>query len=136
MKEWILPTLGAMFFWGLWGFIPKITTRYLQPSHAIVYEVAGGIVLAAIVLWLNGFQVEVQPRGMILAMLTGMLGFLGALCFLTAASRGPVTLVASLSSLYPVLSVGLAVLILHETLSLRQSIGIALAIVAMILVAA
>lgn len=125
-----------MVFWGLWGFFPKITTRYLEPRHAIIYEVVGAIGLAVIVLGLNGFHVEVQPKGIAFATLTGTLGFLGAFCFLTAASKGPITLVATLSSLYPVISVVLAVVILHEPLSARQCVGIGLAIVSMVLVAA
>lgn len=135
MKEWILPTLGAMGFWGLWGFLPKITTRYLEPRHAIVYEVMGAIVLAIVMLGINGFQLAVEPRGIAVAVSTGVLGFLGAFCFLTAVSTGPVTLVATLSSLYPVISVILAVSILHESLSVRQGIGIGLAIASMILIA-
>jgi bacterial/archaeal transporter family protein len=68
--------------------------------------------------------------------MTGMLGFLGAFCFLNAVSTGPVTLVATLSALYPAISVLLAVFWLHEPVTLRQGIGIALAFAAMVLVAA
>jgi bacterial/archaeal transporter family protein len=136
MKEWLSPALGALIFWGLWSFIPKITTRYLEPRSAIIYEVGGAILLAIVFLFLLNFQVDVHPKGIALALTTGMLGFLGAFCFLVAVSKGPVTLVASLSSLYPALSVLLAVTLLHEALTLRQGFGIALAIVSIILVAA
>jgi transporter family protein len=121
--------------WGFWGFIPKITTRYLEPRSAIVYEVMGAVALALIVLISLNFRVEVHPKGIALASLTGMLGFLGAFCFLNAVTRGPVTLVATISALYPVVSVILAVTFLHEPMSLQQTFGIALALVAMILVA-
>ncbi len=45
MKEWILPTVATFICWGLWSFIPKITTKYIDPKSAIIYEVVGGIVL-------------------------------------------------------------------------------------------
>jgi bacterial/archaeal transporter family protein len=135
MKDWMLPTLGAMICWGFWGFIPKLTTRYLSPQSAIIYEVVGAMCLAAIALVSFKFQPDVHPTGIFLAIMTGMLGFLGAFCFLSAVSTGPVTLVATLSALYPVISIVLAVAFLHESISLRQGIGIVLALVAMILVA-
>ncbi|UBF25278.1 EamA family transporter [Kovacikia minuta CCNUW1] len=136
MKEWMLPTFGAFLCWGLWGFIPKITTRYLDPKSAIVFEVLGGICLAIITLFSLHFQPATHSKGVPLAMLTGMLGFLGAFCFLNAVSRGPVALVATLSALYPVVSVILAILVLGESITVRQGIGIGLAILSMMLVAA
>jgi transporter family protein len=135
-KDWLLPTFGALFLWGLWGFIPKLTTRYLDPKSAIVYEVMGGVLLAIAMLFVLNFRLTVHPTGIPLALSTGMLGFLGAFCFLSAVSKGPVTLVATVSALYPVVSVLLAVFWLQESVSFRQAIGIVLALLAMVLVAA
>jgi bacterial/archaeal transporter family protein len=136
MKDWILPTLGAMLCWGIWGFVPKLTTRYLSPQSAVIYEVVGAIGLAVMVLISLKFQPDFHPTGIFLAIITGMLGFLGAFCFLNAVTTGPVTLVATLSALYPVISVLLAVTFLHESITLRQGFGIALALAAVVLVAA
>ena len=136
MRDWILPTLCTFAFWGFWGFIPKITTRYLLPQDAIVYEVAGGLLVAVLALARVRFQLDFHPIGSALALSTGVLGFLGAFFFLTAVTKGPVSLVSSLSALYPVLTVLLAILFLHETMTLRQGLGVGLAAIAMILVAA
>ncbi len=136
MKPWLLPTLAALLFWGFWGFIPKLTTRYLPPQSAIVYEVMGAILLAAIALFLMDFRLQFHPQGAALAIATGSLGFLGAFCFLTAVTRGPVTLVATISALYPVVSVLLARALLQEPVTLLQGVGIVLALCAMLLVAA
>jgi bacterial/archaeal transporter family protein len=135
MREWILPAFGAFLCWGLWSFIPKLTTRYIDPKSAIVYEVIGGMLLIAI--FLIGFQVKpvVNPIGIALAITTGLVGFTGAFFFLTAMSRGPVTLVATLTALYPIVSVFLAIFLLHETVTLKQSIGIFLAIISVLLIA-
>ena len=136
MKEWLLPTLGTVVLWGLWGFFPKITTQYIDPQSAIVYEVLGGILLAAIALFVFNVQLNTNPTGIALAIATGTLGFTGAYLFLTAVSKGPVTLISTVSALYPVVSIFLATIFLHETVTLRQGVGIALAILAVILVAA
>lgn len=132
----MLPTFGALVAWGLWSFIPKLTTTYLEPKSAIIYEVLGGMLLGLLILFNLGFQPEVHPKGIALAILTGMLGFVGAFCFLNAVSKGPLAIVATVSALYPAVSVILAALLLHETLTVKQGIGIVLALLAMILVAA
>lgn len=135
MREWILPALGTFVFWGLWGFFPKITTRYISPVSAIVFEAAIGLPVALIVLIFLRFRPELHPRGVVLASLTGVLGIVGALFFLFAVRRGPASLVASFTAVYPALTVLLAVVFLGERLVLRQWLGVGLAMIAMLLVA-
>jgi transporter family protein len=76
-----------------------------------------------------------HPKGVALGITTGLLGFLGALFFLLAVSAGPVSLIVSLTALYPVISILLAVFILQEPITLKQGLGISFALVAMLLVA-
>jgi bacterial/archaeal transporter family protein len=136
MKEWLLPTLGAMVMWGCWGFLPKLTTQHLSPSSAIVYESIGAVCVGAIaLLWMKN-PLQVHPIGIPLAMLTGTFGILGALCFLTAVLKGSVTLVSTVSALYPVITIFLAMTFLHETITLKQAAGVVLAIASIILIAA
>jgi transporter family protein len=134
MKEWILPTLVTFLCWGLWSFVPKITMKYIDPKSAIIYEVIGGIFLALIVLYFLNFRPNLHPLGITLAITTGILGFIGALCFLAAVSKGPVTLIAPLSALYPIVSVVCAVIFLNETLSIKQGIGIIFALISIVLI--
>lgn len=135
MKQWLLPTFGAFVLWGLWSFIPKITTRFVTPKSAILFEVAGGIIVAIVVLVSVKFKPDIHPIGATMALITGMLGFSGALLFLYAASKGPISLVSILSALYPVITVLLAVIFLKEVISLKQWLGIALGLASMILIA-
>lgn len=135
MKQWLFPTFAAFVLWGLWSFIPKITTRYIGPKSAMLFEVLGGIIIATIILFSLKFKPDIHPKGILLAMMTGILGFSGALFFLYAASKGPISLIAVLSALYPVITVALAMLFLNESISIKQGVGIILGLVAMILIA-
>ena len=135
MKQWLFPAFGAFMLWGLWSFIPKFTTKYISPKSAIIFEVVGGIIFAIIVLISLKFKPDIHPKGVLLAMSTGSIGFAGALCFLYAASRGPISLVALLSALYPVIAIILAFLVLNEPITIKQGLGIVLGIGAMILLA-
>lgn len=135
MKQWLLPTFGAFVLWGLWSFIPKITTKYISPKSAILFEVLGGMLIAIIVLFSLKFKPDIHPKGVLLAITTGILGFAGALCFLYAASKGPISLIALLSALYPVIAIVLAMIFLNESISIKQGLGIVLGLGAMILIA-
>jgi len=136
MRAWIFPATATIIFWGLFGFIPKITTRYIGPTSAIVYGAFAGVPVALIIIAIMRFQLDTEPRGVILAGITGVLGMLGALGYLVAVSRGPVSLISPITALYPVITILLAMVFLGETLVLRQWVGIGMALAAVLLIAA
>jgi uncharacterized membrane protein len=68
------------------------------------------------------------------AMAGGILDMLANLLYLLATRRGPLTLVVTLSALYPASTVMLAWRVLHERLTGRQWAGVALALGAIVLI--
>jgi bacterial/archaeal transporter family protein len=135
-NNWLSPTLVAVGCWGLWGFLPKLAIQHIQPRSIILYEVLGAMIVAGIAWFALGrFPLETHPRGALLAIITGMLGLVATLCFTIALTRGNVTLVVTLSALYPVVTIVLANLFLKEALTLQQMVGVGLALLAMILIA-
>jgi transporter family protein len=135
MKGWIAPATLTFIFWGLWGFIPKITTRYINPTSAVIYEALIGLPVALIIMAFMRFQVQTEPRGIVLASITGILGILGAFGYLVAVTRGPVSLITAFVALAPALTILLAMLFLGETLAVRQWVGVGMALVAALLIA-
>jgi transporter family protein len=117
----------TLVLWGIWGFLPKLTTMYMNPMSAVVFEVAGGMIVAVSVLFILGFRPELDPRGMGYAVLTGIVGLLGALGYLMALKRGKVSVVVTRTALYPVISITLAHFILHEPITPKEWVAIALA---------
>ena len=135
MKGWIVPALGTFVFWGLYAFLPKFYEEHLSPRSGIVYQGLGSLLLAMFVLFSLNSRPDVHPRGIVLAVITGVLGSLGALCYLVAVTRGPVSLIAAFAALSPVLTILLAKVILNDPITPRQGLGIVLAIGAMVLIA-
>ncbi|MFQ5942170.1 MAG: EamA family transporter [Anaerolineales bacterium] len=135
MKTWILPATFTFIFWGLWGLIPKLTVRYISPTSAIVFESLIGLPVALIIAVVLRFQVDMEPRGLVLASVTGVLGILGALGYLIAVTRGPVSLITAFTALAPALTILLAMIFLGETLVIRQWVGVGMALVAILLIA-
>ncbi|MBC6478370.1 MAG: DMT family transporter [Hormoscilla sp. GM7CHS1pb] len=135
MKDWLIPTLGAILCWGGWAFLPKISAEYISDRSAIVYQGLGGAILASLIFLNLNDRLETHPQGAIIAVIAGMLNFLGVLFYIKAVSKGSVAIVSTLSALYPLVVIALASVLLQETLTLKQAIGIGLALVAIALIA-
>ena len=133
MKAWLLPASMTMICWGIWGFIPKITTRYINPLSASVFEGLGSAIFAIIILFSLNFKPEVHPKGISLAFITGLLGMLGALFYLFAMPKGKVSVIATMTALNPIITIALAYFILKEPITLKEGIGMVFAFIAIVL---
>ncbi len=125
----------AMITFGAWGFFPKLAVSYISPQSALIYQVLGGMLVGIVGLALVKFKPETHPMGIVYALLTGITGVLGTLFYYAAASRGPISIIVSLTALYPLITILLAIILLHETLVLKQYIGLCFALAAIILLA-
>ena len=133
MKAWLLPASITLICWGIWGFIPKITTRYINPLSASLFEGLGSTIFALIILFSLNFKPEIHPKGVSLAFVTGLLGMLGALFYLFAMPKGKVSVIATLVALNPVITIGLAYFILKEPITLKEGAGMVFALIAIVL---
>lgn len=128
-------TLLAMLTFGAWGFFPKLAVNYINPQSALIYQVIGGLLVGIVGLAMLNFKPETHPMGIVYALLTGITGVLGTFFYYAAASRGQISVVVSLTALYPLFTILLAVIFLHETLVLKQVIGLCFAVAAIVMLA-
>ncbi|MBI9079881.1 MAG: DMT family transporter [Pseudodesulfovibrio sp.] len=124
MATWIMPASVTLVCWGIWSFIPKITTRYISPMSAMIYEAVGAAIMGLIVLAFVDFRPDIEIKGICLGILTGIVGLTGCLGFLFAVKSGKVSIVAMFTSLAPVITLVLSYFILKEPLSLKEYLGI------------
>jgi drug/metabolite transporter (DMT)-like permease len=68
--------------------------------------------------------------------LPGLLLVVGTIAYGVATTKGLVSVVSVLATLSPVVTVGLAVLVLGERLARRQQLGVAVALAGVVLLAA
>ena len=107
--------------------IPKYTTRYFEPRSAVVFEIIGGVLFGKVVLYSLTFRSEMEPRGVVLGVLSGIIGYIGGFLYIVAISRGPTTVVVGFTALNPVVTILLAFILLDEPITLRQGVGLFLA---------
>ena len=131
---WVFYAAIALVFWGISGITQKLATNRISSELSFLWFAYAMIAISVVIALAASLQWHVQPLILVLAVLGGTLNGLGALTsFKALESGGKASVVISLISLFPLLTVAFAVIVLHEKLKLGQGIGVVLAIVAAIL---
>jgi transporter family protein len=131
---WLIFATIALVFWGITGVTQKLSTNRISSELSFVWFAYAMIAISVVLALTVPMHYHVRPLIFWLAVAGGALNGLGALTSFTALeSGGKASIVISLISLYPLVTVAFAVTFLHEKLTGVQAIGIALAIVAAIL---
>lgn len=109
---------------------------YIDPRSALIYESCGALLVGTLVFISLGFSTQWHPIGAFFAFSSGLAGLTGALCFLYAVTTGgKVSVVVTLTALYPIVTILLSLVFLHEQVSISQGLGILLALISMLLFA-
>ncbi len=131
---WLLFATIALVFWGLTGVTQKLSTNRISSELSFLWFAYAMIAISLVLLATVPMHWKVTSSVLWLAIAGGALNGLGALTsFAALESGGKASVVISLISLYPLLTVAAAVLFLHEHLTLVQGAGIVLAIAAAVL---
>lgn len=131
--SWFPFALIALVIWGLFGFFPKLATQYIDARSILIFQVLGRLMVTLLVLASIRFRPEVYATGNILAILAGVAGTSGSLFFFYSLDQGKASVVVTMTALYPLVTIILSFLILKERFSMRQGMGLVLALVAMVL---
>lgn len=131
---WMIFTLVALVFWGITGVTQKLATNYISSQLSFIWYACAILAISFIVGISGHVNWHLRPGSILTAVAGGMLNGLGTwTSFKALESGGKASVVIALIALYPLLTVSLAVIFLHEHVSAAQGIGIACALVAAIL---
>lgn len=134
IPSWFLFAGAALVLWGVTGITQKLATNRISSQLSFLWFALAMIAIALALLFIVPIRWHVRPLIFWLAVAGGTLNGLGALTsFAALESGGKASIVISLVSLYPLITVAFAVLLLRERITILQTIGIALAIVAAVL---
>ena len=133
MKDWLLCSLLALLFLGLWAFLPRFAIDYIQPRSLLLYQVLGIVLAFTAIFALGSGKIEVHPIGSFVGILSGMCGITGSYFFNTAMQRGKASVVLGLTALYPLVALVLVFLVFREAVTVKQGAGIAMALGAVVL---
>ncbi len=143
MPRWLFWSLATILLWGAWGLVSKVASGGVDAyTNQLLYTVGLLPLLLFVALGLRRETpaVSATPHrraGVIWAFVTGILGGVGNLAFFQAlVTGGKASIVAPVTALFPMVTVLLAVLFLHERIGRAQWLGLLLAFVAMYLLSA
>ncbi|RMG39758.1 MAG: hypothetical protein D6719_12575 [Candidatus Dadabacteria bacterium] len=105
----------------------------MSADSVIVVEALVGAVTAIALMLGMGIKLSLNLRGVTFAALTGAAAIIGAFFYLMAAERERISLVVAVTSLYPLITILLAVIFLQEQLALRHIAGVVCAVTAIVL---
>ncbi len=134
MRAWLLFSMIALVLWGITGVTQKLSTNRITSARSFLWFCWAMVALSGVVLIFAHPHWGLARVVVISSIAGGALNGLGAwTSFRALESGGKASIVISLISLYPLLTVLLAVLILGERLTVMQMCGAGTAIVAAIL---
>ena len=131
---WVWASIGTLVCFGGWGFFGKLTSLYLSPKQAFVFQ-GLGVFAASLCCYglMQGNALGGGFKGITLALFTGLAYAAGTLLFFYASAHGKISLVIMLTALYPVITILLSFIFLHESITVTQFIGMMLAVLAIVL---
>lgn len=136
MPRWLAFSLLTILVWGAWGAVSKLASDGVDANTNQVFFTFGLLPLILIV-WRsprNAAGGAGRRVGIAWAFLTGILGGTGNIAFFHAlVLGGKASIVSPVTALFPIVTVALAVLFLHERIGTAQKIGLVLALAAIYL---
>jgi transporter family protein len=130
---WFWFAVVTVVAWGVVGLLQKLSTNYISAESSLIWLGVGFLLLEP--LFYPGRVVFGYTRGNLAwALLSGVLNALGAWALFSALkSGGKASIVAPLTALYPLVVILLAPMILHESITRLQFLGVGCALMAVVL---
>ncbi|NBB21966.1 EamA family transporter [Runella sp. CRIBMP] len=132
LTTWLLFSMVALFFWGVFSAAQKVTTNFISAEWAYAAFIVSSVVISLIFIALGKVEFRFSQNTLMLGSLAGMLNGLGVLCsFAAYKAEGKASQVTTIAgALQPVFTIILAIAFLSESVAYIELIGIGIAIVA------
>ncbi len=132
--RWLWYSVLCVLCWGGWALLSKLGSREIPPETMQFLFTVGALPVGIALLIGRRGKLEKSAKGISYAVVNGILSGVGGLTLFAAYhTNGNTSLITVATSLYPMITVVLAVLILRERLTATQVLGLAFAGAAIVL---
>lgn len=129
MPVWLIYAVVALSLWGVTGLTQKLSTNHVSAELSFISYSIAFVPIAGFIVWTQQLDWHIPAAGWSLAILGGALNGFGVLTsFAAYRSGGKASVVTPLVALFPVVTVVLAMLLLRERLSIREAVGVIVAL--------
>jgi drug/metabolite transporter (DMT)-like permease len=134
LSAWFLAAVAAIVLWGVTMLLQKMSTDHISAAESAIWFLLAFVPVAVVIVLLRPLPGGVSAKTWAVEAAIGFaLGFGNLTILLAFSSGGKAAVLAPLSGLYPVVSIPIAIALLGETVGGREVTGIALALVAVVL---
>jgi uncharacterized membrane protein len=132
LNSWLLFSLVALFFWGVFSAAQKVTTNYISAEWAYLAFIVSSLFISFVFIATGKVSFDFSQKTLLLGSLAGMLNGLGVLCsFAAYKAEGKASQVTSIAgALQPVFTIVLAIAFLSEKVTYIEIMGISISILA------
>ncbi len=133
LPPWFWFSLIVLVTWGIVGLLQKLSTNEISAESALIWLVVGFFVVAP-VFYPGKVLFTYSARSLLYILLSAVLNAVGAWALLAAMkSGGKASIVVPLTALYPLIMILAAPVILRESITALQGVGVACALIAIAL---
>lgn len=132
VSGWLAYAFLPMALWGTAGFLSKLSTGHLSGELAALLVLLGFVLISGVLLFVEPLPTELSPRLWALTLALGLTLAFGNYAVVVAYSTGKATVITPLAGLYPLVSVPIAVVVLGETIGVREWVGLGCAVLAVV----
>ena len=132
--RWFWYSIVTVIGWAGWALFLKLGSEEIPSDASLFLQTAGMTPLAVLLLFNRSAREVKDKKGIVYSMLNGAITGVGILALLAAYRSGGNTSVVSVtSSLYPLVTFALALVVLQERLTKKQTLGVVLATASIVL---
>ena len=132
--KWFWYSILCILCWGAWALLSKLGSTEIPADSMQFLFTFGTLPVALALLVARRLKLENSRRGIFYAVANGVLSGIGGLAFFAAfRSGGNTSVITAATSLYPMITVTLAVTILRERLTWVQLLGLGFAAAAFVI---
>lgn len=133
IPPWLLYSLLTVLAWGVVGLLQKLSTNYVSAESSLIWLVVGFLILEPF-FYTGPALLHYSTTNFIYALLGGLLNALGAWALFAALKNGgKASIVAPVTALYPIVVIALVPIVLHESVTRLQWVGVVCALIAVVL---
>lgn len=126
MKKYMLVIVSIMA-WGSWGIMDKKASETLSVPEMWLYKIIIDIIILPFILYYTfskkGTGVSSDKNSIVLCIVSSFICIIAELAFITLLKYNPASWTVSITSVYPIITVLLGMILLKETLSVTQVVG-------------
>jgi transporter family protein len=135
--KWFWYSVLCVLFWGGWIICSKLGTNTGIPDRTMQFIFPfGALPVVVALLLVKSLPFEKSPKGIFYGIANGVLSAVGGLALFAALSpqhHWNTSVITAVTALYPLVTVLLAITVLHESLTWKQVVGLGFAVAAIII---